>query len=154
MPIASTVLTFALAGILQSPKAAADDLGWLTGCWASARNGRHVIEQWTAPEGGTLVGLSRTVANGKTTEYEFLLIRSGAGGLEYVAKPSGQAEAIFTSTRITATEAVFENPAHDFPKKITYVRSGDALTAAIEGPVNGQTRRLEFPYTKAACGAP
>jgi hypothetical protein len=26
------------------------------------------------------------------------------------------------------------------------------LTAAVEGPINGQTRRLEYPYTKAGCG--
>jgi hypothetical protein len=142
-----------LALVLQPSKPpAAADLGWLSGCWAVTRNGRHVVEQWSAPDGGTLVGMSRTVANGKTTEYEFLLIRSGPAGLEYVAKPSGQAEAIFTSTRVTATEAVFENPAHDFPKKILYTRSGDTLTAAIEGPTNGQTRRIEFPYAKTACG--
>ena len=153
MTFASTALVLALSGVFQTPKSAADDLGWLTGCWALTRNGRHVIEQWTPPEGGTLVGVSRTVANGRITEYEFLLIRSGANALEYVAKPSGQPETIFTSTHVTATEAVFENPAHDFPKKITYVRSGDALTAAIEGPMNGQTRRIEFPYTKAVCGA-
>jgi Domain of unknown function (DUF6265) len=153
MPIVSPLLALALFGVLQPPKAIADDLGWLSGCWAFTRNGRHVIENWTPPAGGTLVGVSRSVANGRTVEYEFLLIRSGANGLEYVAKPSGQAEAIFTATRVTATGAVFENPSHDFPKKIGYTRNGDTLTAAIEGPMNGQTRRIEFPYTKAECGA-
>jgi len=152
MPIASTVLALALSGILQPAKPAAADVGWLSGCWGFTRNGRHVIEHWTEVEGGTLIGVSRTVANGKTTEYEFLLIRSGANGLEYVAKPSGQPEGTFTAATATASEVVFENPAHDFPKKIGYKRSGDALTAWIEGPMNGQTRRIEFPHTKTACG--
>src|SRR5215471_17653169 len=120
MSILSLVLALVAAFPFQPAKPAAEDVGWLSGCWGFTRNGRHVIEQWTPPEGGTLVGLSRTVANGRTTEYEFLLIRAGAGGLEYVAKPSGQAEAIFTSTRVTSTDVVFENPAHDFPKKIQY----------------------------------
>jgi hypothetical protein len=53
---------------------------------------------------------------------------------------------------VTANEVVFENPAHDFPKKITYKRDGDALTAAIEGPMGGQLRKIEFPYKKTACG--
>jgi hypothetical protein len=108
---------------------------------------------WTPPEGGTPIGLSRSVANGRTAEYEILLIRSGAGGLEYVAKPSGQAETIFTATRVSATEVIFENPAHDFPKRVMYKRDGDTLVAAIDGPMNGQTRRIEFPYAKADCAA-
>jgi len=151
MSIITFVLGLAMSGMLQTAKPAADDVGWMTGCWAFTRNGRRVVEHWTPADGGTLMGLSRTVANGRTTEYEFLLIRSGAGGLEYVAKPSGQTEAIFTATTISANEAVFENPAHDFPKRVLYKRSGDTLTAAIEGPMNGQSRRIEFPYTKADC---
>ena len=151
------MLTFLIVAFVVSvqspPKPTAEDVGWLSGCWGFTRNGRHVIENWTPVEGGTLIGVSRTVSNGRTSEYEFLLIRSGANGLEYVAKPSGQAEGTFTATRVTANEVVFENPAHDFPKKIMYTRNGDSLTAAIEGPMNGQTRRIEFPHTKAECTA-
>ena len=98
-----------------------------------------------------MMGVSRTVAGTRTTEWEFLMIREGSGGLEYVAKPSGQAEATFTASRASAGEVIFENPAHDFPKKIHYKRDGDALTAAIEGPMNGQSRRIEFAYKKG-CG--
>jgi hypothetical protein len=148
--IAMSLMVFAV--VVQAGAPAAKDVAWMSGCWDMTRNGRHVVEHWLEPEGGTLIGVSRTVAGGKTTEWEFVLIREGAHGLEYVAKPSGQAEATFTSTRVTATEAVFENPAHDFPKKIVYRRDGDKLTAAIEGPMNGQTRRIEFPYTRAGCG--
>ena len=99
-----------------------------------------------------MMGVSRTVVNGKTTEWEFLIIREGTQGFSrYVAKPSSQPEATFTSTSVTATEVVFENPAHDFPRKIVYRRDGTTLNAAIEGPMNGQVRRIEFPYTGAAC---
>jgi len=129
-----------------------NDVAWMAGCWESTRGARHVVEQWTAPEGGTMLGMSRTVASGKKTEYEFLMIREGAKGLEYVAKPSGQAEATFTATHVSTSDVVFENPAHDFPKRILYTRDGDALNAAIDGPMNGQTRRIDFPYTKARCG--
>jgi hypothetical protein len=127
------------------------DVGWMAGCWELNRNGRHVTESWLPPEGGTMMGVSRTVAGDRTTEWEFLIIREGSRGLEYVAKPSGQAEATFTSSRASANEVIFENPAHDFPKKIHYKRDGDALIAAIEGPANGQPRRIEFAYKKG-CG--
>src|SRR3954453_9955567 len=136
----------------QTPARAAIDLAWLSGCWEMSRNGRHVIEQWTPAEGNTLLGVSRTVVDGKTTEYEFVIIRKGANGLEYVAKPSGQAEAAFAATRISATEAVFENPQHDFPTRIVYTRDGETLLAAVEGPSAGRTRRIEYPYTRASCG--
>ena len=127
------------------------DVAWIAGCWDSTRGGRHVIEQWMAPEGGTMMGVSRTTAGDKTAEWEFLIIRQGPQGLDYVAKPSRQPEATFTATRATNSEVVFENPAHDFPKRIIYKREGDALTASIEGPMNGQNRRIDFAYRKAAC---
>jgi uncharacterized protein DUF6265 len=153
MLLTITTLLAALALPLQTTGPAVKDVAWIAGCWDLTRSGRHVAEQWMAPEGGTMIGVSRTVAGGKTTEWEFLIVREGAKGLEYVAKPSGQAEATFTSTRVSPNEAVFENPAHDFPKRIIYKREGDTLTASIEGPMNGQTRRIDFPYTKAACGS-
>jgi hypothetical protein len=146
------VLTIA-AGWAQGPAPAIKDVAWISGCWDLTRNARHVAETWTPAEGGTMMGISRTVNNGKTSEWEFLIIREGGKGLEYVAKPSRQPETTFTSTRVSANEVVFENPAHDFPKKIVYKRDGDSLIAAIEGPMNGQTRRIEFPYKKAACGS-
>jgi hypothetical protein len=148
------MLFVTLAARVQAPPAGAPtvkDVAWIAGCWESTRGGRHVAEHWMAPEGGTMMGVSRTTAGEKTTEWEFLIIRQGAQGLDYVAKPSRQPEATFTATRATANEVVFENPAHDFPKRIVYKRDGDTLTASIEGPMNGQDRRIEFPYKKAAC---
>jgi Domain of unknown function (DUF6265) len=130
-----------------------NDVGWIAGCWDLTRDNRHIVEQWMPPEGNTMLGMSRTVVDGKTTEWEFLMIRGGPKGLEYVAKPSGQPEAVFTATAAASSEVVFESPAHDFPKKIMYARSGESLVAAIEGPMNGKTRRIEFPYKKVACGS-
>src|SRR4051794_26264292 len=128
LSLAAVVLVAASA---QAPAHSAADLAWLTGCWEMSRGGRHVIEQWTPAEGDTLLGVSRTVADGNTIEYEFVVIRKGVNGLEYVAKPSGQPEAAFAATRISATEAVFENPQHDFPTRITYARDGETLLAAV-----------------------
>lgn len=135
------MLAAAIAGFLQDPAPSVRDLAWMSGCWEISRPNRHVVEHWSAVEGGTLIGMSRTVANGKTSEYEFLLIREGTKGLEYVAKPSRQPEAVFTSTKVAANEVVFENPAHDFPKRILYKRAGDTLTAAVEGPMIINARR-------------
>lgn len=152
-----TSILLSAALVAQAPAAAApmpavNDVAWIAGCWETTRNGRHITEHWLPPEGGTMMGMSRTTAGDKTTAWEFLIIRRGPHGLGYVAKPSGQSEATFTAPRATAAEVVFENPAHDFPTRIIYKRDGDALTASTEGPMNGQNRRIDFAYKKASCG--
>ena len=61
--------------------------------------------------------------------------------------------ATFLSTRISASELVFENPAHDFPQEVGYRIEEDGLVAWIRGTQNGKDRRIEFPYRRARCGA-
>ncbi len=125
-------------------------LAWLAGTWVLERNGRETTEHWEPLRGGTMIGLSRTVARERTVAHEFLLLRTEADGtVNYVAKPSGQREAAFRLVRASATEAVFENPMHDFPQRISYtLQAGGRLLAAIEGPRDGQVRRVEFPYVR------
>src|SRR5688572_9402981 len=73
-----------------------DQLAWLAGSWRLEKAGRVTDEQWMAPAGGVMLGMSRTVAKGKVLEHEFLQIREGPGGeLAYVALPSRQKEATF-----------------------------------------------------------
>ena len=130
---------------------AINQLGWLAGHWRMERAGRVVDEQWMAPAAGVMLGMSRTIARGKVVEHEFIQIREGPGAaLYFIAMPSGQKEAAFQIVSLSATEAVFENPQHDFPQKISYRLQADgSLLAAIEGPgKDGQTRRVEFPYKR------
>ena len=134
----------------QGASNSVSDLGWLSGCWQYKAGSRTVTEFWLPPDGGTMLGLSRTVSGGKTVEHEFLLLRVGHSGIEYVAKPSGQAEAVFTATRVTAGDVVFENPAHDFPTRITYRKTGSGVVATIDGTVKGKPRAIEFHYSVAA----
>lgn len=125
-------------------------ISWLAGAWASDQHGQQTTEQWMAPAGGTMLGMSRTIAQGRTVEYEFLLLRMEANGeISYVAKPSGQAEAVFKLIYASATTVVFENPQQDFPQRISYtLQDGGKLTATIEGTKNGKTRRVEYHYQR------
>lgn len=127
------------------------DLAFFTGCWRFESKGRVVEEQWMAPAGGSLLGMSRTVVNGETTEFEFVQIRDLPEGLTYIAQPSGQREARFVATRSTPGDVVFENPAHDFPQRIRYRLAGNILSARVEATTNGKTRGADFPYTRVSC---
>jgi hypothetical protein len=125
-----------------------DQLGWLSGCWSMKRGDSVVEEEWLKPLGGTLMGISRTVKGARTIEHEFLQIRDVKGTLAYIAKPSGQAEAIFPMKTSTNQELIFENPNHDFPQRIIYRRTTEGVTARVEGTQNGQTRGIDFVYSR------
>jgi hypothetical protein len=104
------------------------------------------------PSGGTMIGMSRSVAEDRTVEHEYLRIEVRGNKLAYVATPSGQAEAVFLQAEITARMVAFEAPAHDFPQRITYERmSPGSILAWIEGDVDGVSRVVEFPMTAARC---
>lgn len=133
-----------------APSASA--LAWLGGCWQFESGGRRVREHWMPPDGGTLLGMSRTVKDGTVAEFEFVRIEPRDGALQYVAKPSGQDEAVFPLARSGASEALFENPLHDFPQRVGYrLQSADSLLAWIEGARDGRVRRIEFPYRRVPC---
>src|SRR5215212_3312748 len=119
--IPALLLPLLLAATAGAQGAApADSLGWLAGCWQLAGGTRVVDEQWMAPRGGEMLGMSRTVSGGATREYEFLRIYARGDTLIYAARPAGQPPAEFRATKISATEAIFENPQHDFPQTIGY----------------------------------
>jgi hypothetical protein len=148
--IAAFTLTCATPAASQ-PVATTANLGFMTGCWKFEAKGRVVEEHWMAPAGGSLMGMSRTVVNGKTSEYEFVQIRDLPEGLAYIAKPSNQPEAKFVAVSHGTNEIVFENPAHDFPQRIRYRLSGNTLHARIEGAINGQARGVDFVYARTSC---
>ena len=126
-------------------------VAWLQGCWQSTAGDRVVEEQWTIPKAGVMLSMGRTVRGDQLVEYEWVLLREKDGALEYEAHPSGQPSAVFTARTATANEVVFENPTHDFPQRVGYLRERDSLLAWIDGTVAGRSRRVEFPYRRAVC---
>lgn len=128
-------------------------LAWLAGCWRSEQGEPGSGERWTPLAGGTLLGVSRTVRQGRTVAFEFMELRHlPDGALAYIAHPSGQRRTTFTLLRLSDVEAVFENPTHDFPQRVAYAREGaQKLRARIEGQRQGQLRVIEFPMERVSC---
>ena len=126
-------------------------IAWLSGCWQINRGGEVIDEQWMAPRAGIMVGMARSVRGDKVTSTESTIIRVRDGKLVYEANPSGQPPTTFTASTATADRVVFENPQHDYPKRVAYERRGaDAVTAWIDDG-NG-AKRVEYPFKRAECG--
>ena len=100
-----------------------------------------------------MLGVSRTVAGGKTVEFEFMQIREEANGeIFFIAKPSGQPETTFKLIKGSSREVVFENPKHDFPQRVIYRLQDDgSLLGRIEDLSKGKERSVDFPMNRARC---
>jgi hypothetical protein len=128
-------------------------LAWLAGCWKAEGGEPGSGEQWMPLAGDTMMGVSRTVRGGRTVTWEFMRIaRREDGAYAFFAQPAGRPPDSFKAVQLDAQQAVFENPAHEFPQKIVYrLESPGRLKAHIEGTRGGTPRKIEFPLAKAPC---
>lgn len=143
------VLAVMFAFLITPQTSTLADISWISGAWQTEPGGRRQIEEhWTKVAGESMLGMSRTVAGDKTVEFEYLRIEQRAEGIYYVAHPKARCPGTdFKLTRASATEAVFENPQHDFPKRIIYRKTADdALTATIDGGEG--SKAMSFAYRR------
>ena len=150
----TVALTASLATSVSPRSADLDALRWLAGCWEMRQGERITEEQWMAPRGGVMIGMSRTVRGDSLIELEQVRIENRGAALVYVASPLRQATAEFIGNVSSDGAVVFENAAHDFPSRISYRRQGgDSLVASISGQRGGRARTIEYPYRRVACAA-
>ena len=130
-------------------------LGWMAGCWEGGDASSRLVEQWTKPDGGTMLGVGRVVAGEKTVFYEYMrLWQDEKGDVFYSALLPGQAEVPFRLVMSSTNEAVFENPAHDFPQRISYRLQPDgSLFARVEAIAAGGPPAEEFVMRRGRCEA-
>jgi hypothetical protein len=120
-------------------KASISQVAWISGVWTGGTGTTTIEERWTPSAGGAMIGVSRTIRDGNMSAFEFLCIVERNGGLVYQAMPNGRSPATdFTLTTIDADNAVFENPAHDFPRMIRYTRKPDGSLEAVVSLEGGQ----------------
>ena len=116
-----------------APPASISELAWISGRWENvSANGRWTEESWSPPRGGVMLGHSRSGTGEALREFEFLRLQAGEDGVPaYLAQPGGRPAVAFRLAAHDATSATFENPQHDFPQRIRYVRTGDTMVATI-----------------------
>ena len=84
-------------------------------------------------------------------QFEYLRIVQTKKDTYYWASPGGSKPTPFKMTKATDDHVVFENPEHDFPKRISYIiESPDVRIARIDdGTKGGQAS--EWRMSRVAC---
>jgi hypothetical protein len=129
-------------------------LAWLGGSWIIDDGKQRVEEFWSAPADDSMIGMSRTLRDGKTQSFEFMRIAARPDGVFYIAQPRGKPPVEFALQSWDGTQAVFVNPGNgDHLKRIVYRRNADGtLTARVEGDNDGAAFAEDFPYRRAPAG--
>jgi hypothetical protein len=143
-------LIAAAASPQQKPEIA--DLSFMAGCWEVRDGAARIQETWLKPSGGTMIGMSRTVKEGKTASAEFMTIRQDESGLVLQVQVGlGGRPIPFRLIRLSPAEAVFSNHEHDFPQRIVYRHMPTGLFARTEGMVEGKERAMDYAMEPASC---
>ena len=162
LSLGTALLVIALAAVLspavetgQSDQVQSfkiEDLAWISGDWETASGRMQIDEHWTKIAGSSLIGMSRTVAGGKTVFFEYLRIEARGADIYYVAHPRARTPGTdFKLVRLSGQEAVFENLTHDFPKRVIYRKNGDGtLSARVEGDGTEKEKPQDYHYRPVA----
>lgn len=123
---------------------------WLLGHWISRDGERTSRESWTRLNDTTFEGQGVTTHGNDPTpvDGESLRLVQMGNGVFYVAKVGhNRFPVAFELTQCSAEHLVFENPSHDFPRRLEYRRqAADAMTVHVsDGKEKGFT--LSFRRT-------
>ena len=163
---AAAVLVFVTPLVLraQAPsapiKASLDGLSWIAGAWTGTLGERTVEQHWSAPLGGSIVAMYRSIQNNKTTLYELLAIEQEGDGVSLrikhfapgpglVGQEAKEESANHALVKLEDRLAVFEGGTPASPVRITF-RSPDSgtLNITVERTRNGAPVSTEFKYKR------
>lgn len=125
---------------------------WVLGEWRNNTPKGVLSEVWQVQDDSTYAGKSSFVVGKDTVSSETVALGVRGGKLLYIPTVKNQNNGqpvTFTEKTVTSTEMVFENPAHDFPQRITYTHpSEDSLVAVISGMKGDGEKSLKFPMQR------
>ncbi len=125
---------------------------WLVGNWEQKLPDGVVSEIWIKENDSTYSGKSYFIKEKDTVHLERIILTQKNETLLYIPTVSGQNNdepVTFTMLSDTENTFSFENPTHDYPKKITYKKvSPTSLIATISGTQQEKQSQESYPMTK------
>ena len=150
----------AAAGAAPPLKATVEQLAWVTGAWTGTLGDRTIEQHWSAPLGGSIVAMYRSIRANRVTLYELLAIEQEGDGvvlrIKHFAPGPGlvgrEAKDESANNRLISLEgrtAVFEGTDAANPVRITF-KSPDNSTLNIvsERRRDGAPVLTEFKYKR------
>jgi uncharacterized protein DUF6265 len=141
-------------------KARVEQLGFVTGAWTGTLEDRTIEQHWSAPLGGSIVAMYRSIRANRVTLYELLAIEQEGEGvvlrIKHFAPGPGlvsrEAKDESANNRLVSVEgrtAVFEGGDAASPVRITF-RSpdGSTLTIVSERRRDGAPVVTEYKYKR------
>jgi hypothetical protein len=132
------------------PCASLEPARWLLGSWIADGGNRIVAETWTEASPTTFegAGVTRERTDGSVFDGEALRLVAMADGVFYVAKVAHNDYPVaFRLSTCEADRLVFENPGHDFPRRLEYRRvDGDRLEVHVS---DGADRGFRLDFRRA-----
>lgn len=157
LPILLTAISVLTLGGCDEPASPPIDglsfpLERLAGKWQDMNRDNAFYEEWNQMDGSSLSGTGYVMSSSDTVFIERLEIKPIDSDLYYIVGLSSNQrdETVkFKMTEATAKRIVFENPQHDFPKKITYELMPDSgLQVHLNGHEAGQYTEIHFSFVK------
>lgn len=134
--------------IVLGPVSSLDAFAWLEGSWTRWVKGGDVVETWKRVSKDTMEGIATLTRGEESVVTEVLRLERYGDEIFYVAKPRENAMPTPFKLVSSGTRFAFENPEHDFPQRIVYVRAGEnGIRVRIEGMDEGQPG-LDFLFRK------
>ena len=121
-------------------------VSWMLGEWVSENSSSVTVENWEKVSEHSFEGFGKTKSadSDKVKSYESLRLVEMSGQIYFIAKVGhNELPIAFALTTCSDSMAVFENPDHDFPKKIDYkLQSHDRISVTVSSGDDGF--RIEF----------
>lgn len=129
---------------------------WLVGHWQGSSNtGMEYEETWGGASAGTMLGMFRLSSGGKPVLFEILKLSIENDKVTFTMRhfsadlsPREDEPIKLIAVKLTDSELVLENPHGNRPKRLTYRRAKDTLTAVVETVRNGETTEFKLALKK------
>ena len=127
-------------------------LTWLLGRWQAVGDTTTVFERWAAVSTDSWEGYGETASNGESAadrsvlEREALRLVNMGDEIFYLAKVAHNALPVaFKLVDCGDDWAVYENPDHDFPRRLEYRIAGNGMDVHVsDGLADGKGFTLRF----------